>query len=231
IFVEVHAVEVELGPFPPFMSRTLGPEARLPAPGQSPRNLPMGRSSLTLSQTAFNPAVNGMASNKPGASHRKPQSISEKVTTRGFRWTREPTTLGYSRFNANRWSIDTDTTTSTYTGTVLGPNAANSGGSIASGSPTYGTRLSNPLSGPTSNGYGSRMSQNIPELTIASSSPSRKLPTTKARTISAIPCRLRDATTRASPWNSCRKLRLMWSRQLSMKYTRNGMNEAISRIW
>jgi len=61
---------------------------------QSPRNLPMGRSSLTLSQTAFNPAVNGMASSKPGASHRKPQSISEKVTTSGFRWTREPTTLG-----------------------------------------------------------------------------------------------------------------------------------------
>ena len=49
--------------------------------------------------------------------------------------------------------------------------------------------------------------------------------------MSAIPCMLRAATRRSSPWKNCRKLRLMWSRQLSMKYTRNGMNDAISTIW
>ena len=33
----------------------------------------------------------GIARSKPGASHKKPHNISEKVTTRGFRWTRDPT--------------------------------------------------------------------------------------------------------------------------------------------
>ena len=55
-----------------------------PAP-QSPRNFPNGRSPLTLSQTALIPAVSGIASSSPGASHRKPQIISENVTTSGFR--------------------------------------------------------------------------------------------------------------------------------------------------
>ena len=44
----------------------------------------MGLSPRTLSQTAFNAAVNGIASSNPGASHKKPQSIRENVTTRGF---------------------------------------------------------------------------------------------------------------------------------------------------
>src|SRR5262249_31054651 len=61
---------------------------------QSPRNLPICRKPFTLSQTAFNPAVNGMASSRPGASQRKPQSMSENVTTSGLRWTREPTIFG-----------------------------------------------------------------------------------------------------------------------------------------
>ena len=102
---------------------------------------------------------------------------------------------------------------------------------MASGRPMYGTRLMNPLSGPTSSGYGTCSAQNSVELITASSRPSTKLPTTNARTMSAMPCRLRAATSRSSPWKNCRKLRLMWSRQLSMKYTRNGTNDAISTIW
>ena len=125
----------------------------------------------------------------------------------------------------------TVTTTSAYTGTAFNGSAANNGGIIASGNPIYGTRLMNPLSGPTSMGYGTPRAQNSVELSIASNRPSTKLPTTKARTISAIPCTLRAATRRSSPWKNCRKLRLMWSRQLSMKYTRNGINDAISSTW
>src|SRR5438045_1323453 len=54
-------------------------------PLQSPKNLPICLKPFTLSHTAFNPAVNGIARINPGASHRYPHSISEKVTTSGFK--------------------------------------------------------------------------------------------------------------------------------------------------
>src|ERR1019366_7997364 len=103
---------------------------RQPAPPrpQPPRNFPNARKPLKLSQTALIPAVKGIASNRPGASHRNPQIISENVTTSGFRWTREPTIFGYNTFNATRWSMATVTTTSTYTGTAFSGMAANRGG-------------------------------------------------------------------------------------------------------
>src|SRR5580700_9253376 len=118
---------------------------------QSPKNLPMARSPFTLSQTALNAAVIGIASSNPGASHRNPQIISENVTASGFKCTRDPTILGYSRFSASKWNTVTIATTSRYPEIVLyAVSPTNSGGSTASGNPTYGTRLRNPLSGPTS---------------------------------------------------------------------------------
>src|ERR1035438_4290892 len=80
---------------------------------QSPRNFPYGRRSFTLSHTALTPAVSGMASSRPEAPHRKPHSIRENVTTSGFKWTREPTILGYSTFSANRCNTAVIATAST----------------------------------------------------------------------------------------------------------------------
>jgi hypothetical protein len=57
---------------------------------------------LTLSQTAFTPAVIGMARIRPMAPQSVPQNIRATVTTSGLRWTLDPTTLGYRRFSASR---------------------------------------------------------------------------------------------------------------------------------
>src|SRR5258706_13149343 len=104
-------------------------------------------------------------------------------------------------------------------------NAAINGGTRASGKPTYGTRLRNPLNGPTSSQYGRRHIQKTMQLATDKISPSRKLPNTYARAMSAMLCQLFPAITRSVPSNSVKKLRRTGSRQPSIKYTRNGTND------
>src|SRR5579872_949921 len=146
---------------------------------QSPRSLPYPCKLLTLSQTAFTAAVMGIASTRPMAPHRVPQNISATVTTKGFKCTRDPTTLGYSKFNAMRCSTATTMAIMTYTpGSLYLINPASSGGNAASGSPTYGTRLKNPLNGPMTGQYGRRMEKKNAELRIANKRPRTKLPIT-----------------------------------------------------
>jgi len=50
-------------------------------------------------------AVMGIASSKPMPPHSVPQNIRAIVTTRGFKWTRAPTSFGYSKFIAIKCSI------------------------------------------------------------------------------------------------------------------------------